>query len=72
MPIPDAVFAAMPRLSDSALRALLGLIRLSFRFDPEERQWVKPGRTFSRAAIQAECGPAVVLRTTSTSWSNEG
>ena len=56
MPVPDSVFGDMRVMSDSALRALLGLIRLSFRFDPEECQWVKPGRTFSRAAIQAECG----------------
>ena len=56
MPIPDAVFSAMAGLSDSALRSLLGLIRLSFRFDPETSTWVCPDRTFSRADIQAECG----------------
>jgi hypothetical protein len=46
----------MPGLSDSAFRALIGLIHLSFRFDPEAGQWVCPERTFSRADVQAECG----------------
>jgi hypothetical protein len=55
MPIPDHLFAEMPRLSDSALRALLAMTHLSFRYDPEAGQWVKPERTFSRADVQAEC-----------------
>jgi len=37
VPVPDAVFAEMPDLSDSALRCLLALVHLSFRFDPAER-----------------------------------
>jgi len=56
LPFPDALIEAMPRLSDSAFRALIALIRLSFRFDPEASTWVCPDRTFSRAAVEAECG----------------
>jgi hypothetical protein len=56
LPVPDSLFRDMRGLSDSAFRALLGLVRLSFRFDPEASQWVCPDRTFSRADIQAECG----------------
>jgi hypothetical protein len=56
MPVPDRVFTEMPEMSDSALRSLLALARLSFRFDPEEGSWVKPGRSFTRAEIQSESG----------------
>jgi len=56
MPLPDSLFKDMRAMSDSAFRALLGLIRLSFRYDPETSTWVCPDRTFSRADIQAECG----------------
>jgi len=55
MPLPDSLFKDMRAMSDSAFRALLGLIRLSFRYDPEQGQWVSPERTFSRADVQAEC-----------------
>jgi len=56
LPVPNRLFEEMPSLSDSALRCLLALIRLSFRFDPEESQWVCPDRTFRRAAVQEACG----------------
>ena len=56
IPVPDRVFSGLPNLSDSALRALLALIRLSFRFDPEDSTWTCPARSFSRADVQAECG----------------
>ena len=56
MPVPDRVFSGLPDLSDSALRALLALIQLSFRFDPEDSTWTCPTRAFSRADVQAECG----------------
>ncbi|PQJ26721.1 hypothetical protein BSZ35_19210 [Salinibacter sp. 10B] len=59
LPLPDALIAEMPEMTDSALRAILALIRLSFRFDPNEGRngrWVCPDRTFSRAGIQEACG----------------
>jgi len=56
MPLSDEVFRDMPDMSDSALLALLGLVRLSFRFEPEQCTWVCPDRTFSRADIQAQVG----------------
>jgi len=56
VPVPNRLFEAMPSLSNSALRCLLGLIRLSFRFDPEAGQWVHSGDAFRRAAVQEACG----------------
>lgn len=56
VPVPDYIFSEMPEMSDSALRALLGLIHLSFRFEPEKAAWVKPERSFTRSEIEAECG----------------
>jgi hypothetical protein len=56
VPVPDTVFAKMPGLSDSALRCLLGLIHLSFRFDPEKSEWVCPKRQFTRSDVEEECG----------------
>jgi len=56
VPIPDAVFAKMPELSDSALRCLLALVHLSFRFDPAESTWVRPKRQFSRSDIEEASG----------------
>lgn len=56
VPIPDEVFGEMPEMSDSALRAHLALIRLSFRFEPEESSWVCPDRTFTRADVQRQSG----------------
>jgi hypothetical protein len=51
----------MAGMSDSALRSLLGLTRLSFRFDPEASKpdaagWVKPARSFTRKEIESETG----------------
>jgi hypothetical protein len=46
----------MVGMSDSALRSLLGLTRLSFRFDPETARWVKPARSFTRKEIESETG----------------
>jgi hypothetical protein len=54
--MPDAIIGEMPKMTDSALRSLLGLIRLSFRFDPEKKVWVCPDRTFLRSAIETESG----------------
>jgi hypothetical protein len=56
VPVPDAVFAKMPELSDSALRCLLALVHLSFRFDPAESTWVRPKRQFSRSDIEEASG----------------
>jgi hypothetical protein len=56
VPVPDALFEEMSSLSDSALRSVLALIRLSFRFEPEKSAWVKSDRTFSRAEIEEESG----------------
>lgn len=56
VPVPNALFSKMPGLSDSALRSLLALIELSFRFDPAEGEWVHPGDWFSRSEVEAECG----------------
>ena len=56
VPVPNAVFAEMPELSDSALRCLLALIHLSFRFDPAQSKWVCPERTFSRSDIEEASG----------------
>ncbi|MFB6280376.1 MAG: hypothetical protein ABEK75_12790 [Salinibacter sp.] len=43
-------------MSDSALRCLLALIHLSFRFDPTEGEWTHPGDWFTRSDVEAECG----------------
>ena len=56
VPIPNAVFAKMPDVSDSALRCLLALIHLSFRFEPEKSEWVCPDRQFSRSDIEEASG----------------
>jgi hypothetical protein len=59
--LPDWLFSKTAEMSDSALRSLLGLTRLSFRFDPEGSKpdtscWVKPARTFTRKEIESETG----------------
>jgi hypothetical protein len=46
----------MPEMSDSALRCLLALLHLSFRFEPEESEWVRPKRQFSRSDIEEATG----------------
>lgn len=56
VPVPNAVFARMPELSDSALRCLLALLHLSFRFDPVEDTWVHSGDWFARSDVEGECG----------------
>jgi hypothetical protein len=61
LPVPDWLFSEMAGMSDSALRSLLGLTRLSFRFDPEASKpdaagWVKPARSFTRKEIESETG----------------
>lgn len=56
VPVPNEVFSEMPGISDAALRCLLGLIRLSWRFDPEEGSWIDMERHFSRRDVQEECG----------------
>ena len=56
VPVPDRIFSEMPEMTDSALRALLGMIRLSFRFEPEKGSWVTPERSFTRSEIESESG----------------
>ena len=56
VPVPDEVFRVLPNLSDSALRSLLGLIHLSFRFEPTEEKWTHPGDWFSRSEVQEAAG----------------
>lgn len=61
LPLPDWLFSKMAEMSDSALRSLLGLTRLSFRFDPKASSpdtscWVKPARSFTRKEIESETG----------------
>jgi len=56
VPIPDAVFAKMPGMSDATLRCLLALIRESFRFDPEASTWTCLERSFSRQEIETATG----------------
>ena len=56
VPIPDIVFEEMPELSDSALRCLLALIHLSFRFEPKKSEWVCPDRQFSRSDVEEASG----------------
>ncbi|MFB6274495.1 MAG: hypothetical protein ABEL51_16550 [Salinibacter sp.] len=46
----------MPEMSDSALRCLLGLLHLSFRYDPNEERWVRPDRWFSRSDVEETAG----------------
>ncbi|MCS4044556.1 hypothetical protein GGQ00_003016 [Salinibacter ruber] len=46
----------MPRLGDAALRCLLGLFRLSFRFDPKESHWTCPETWLPRRDLQEETG----------------
>jgi hypothetical protein len=56
MPVPNRLFSDMPRLGDAALRCLLGLFRLSFRFDPGESQWTCPRTWLLRRDLQKETG----------------
>jgi hypothetical protein len=56
VPVPNTVFSEMPEMSDSALRCLLALIHLSFRFDPAEDTWVHAGEWLSRSDVETECG----------------
>jgi len=56
VPVPNAVFDRMPELSDSALRCLLALVDLSFRFDPASGEWIHAGDWFTRSDIEGECG----------------
>ncbi len=56
VPVPNAVFSRMSAMSDSALRCLLALIHLSFRFDPEQSEWVCPKRQFTRGDVEEACG----------------
>ncbi len=56
MPVPNRVFSDMPRLGDAALRCLLSLFRLSFRFDPGESQWTCPRTWLLRRDLQKETG----------------
>ena len=37
VPVPNAVLGEMPHIGDAALRCLLALAHLSWRFDPEEK-----------------------------------
>jgi len=56
MPVPNRLFGDMPRLGDAALRCLLGLFRLSLRFDPRESQWTCPETWLRRRDLQEETG----------------
>jgi hypothetical protein len=56
MPVPNRLFDEMPGLGDAALRCLLGLFRLSFRFDPKESQWTCPETWLPRRDLQEETG----------------
>lgn len=56
VPVPNAFFDRMPGLSDSALRCLLTLIHLSYRFDPAEDKWSHPGDWFTRSDIEEASG----------------
>ncbi|WP_103017700.1 hypothetical protein [Salinibacter ruber] len=56
VPIPNAVFGRMPEMSDSALRCLLALIHLSFRFDPAEGEWTSAEGWLSRSDVEAASG----------------
>jgi hypothetical protein len=46
----------MPSTTDSALRCLLALIHLSFRFDPAAGKWVHSGDWLTRSDIEDACG----------------
>jgi len=52
VPVPEKIFKEMREMTDSALLALLGLVRLSFRFEPEESTWVYPDRAFSGGVLR--------------------
>lgn len=56
MPVPNRLFGDIPQLGDAALRCLLGLFRLSFRFDPKESQWTCPETWLPRRDLQEETG----------------
>ncbi len=56
IPVPNAVFGRMPSMSDSALRCLLALIHLSFRFDPAEGEWTSAEGWLSRSDVEAASG----------------
>ncbi len=56
VPVPNAVFGRMPEMSDSALRCLLALIHLSFRFDPAEGEWTSAEGWLSRGDVEAASG----------------
>ncbi|MCS4103168.1 replication protein [Salinibacter ruber] len=56
VPVPNAVFSKMPEVSDSALRCLLALVHLSFRFDPAEGEWTSAEDWLSRSDIEAASG----------------
>lgn len=56
VPVSDAVFSQMPKMSDSALRALLSLIHLSYRYDPAETRWMHPDDWFARSDVEEHAG----------------
>ena len=56
VPIPNVVFGRMPSVSDSALRCLLALVHLSFRFDPAKGEWVHAGEWLTRSDVEAASG----------------
>ena len=56
VPIPNAVFEEMPGVSDSALRCLLALVHLSFRFEPAKGEWVHSREWFPRSDVEAASG----------------
>ncbi|MCS4185033.1 replication protein [Salinibacter ruber] len=56
VPLPNVVFGRMPSVSDSALRCLLALVHLSFRFDPAKDEWVHSGEWFPRSDVEAASG----------------
>ncbi len=56
VPIPNAVFGRMPSVSDSALRCLLALVHLSFRYDPTDAEWVHSGEWLLRSDVEATSG----------------
>ncbi len=56
VPVPNAVFSKMPSVSDSALRCLLALVHLSFRFEPADAEWVHSGEWFLRSDVEAASG----------------
>jgi hypothetical protein len=56
LPVPNRVFSEMPKMSDSALRCLLALVHLSFRFDPAESEWVRTEKWLTRSDVEDKCG----------------